>query len=74
MPLQDKIRFTERRIHEWVEHFGVNGCYVSFSGSGTTCLVAYKTKRRFIGIEKDEKYHKDSIDRLWQEQRQMKLF
>lgn len=32
MPLEDKIRFTKRRIQEWIDFYGVNGCYVSFSG------------------------------------------
>lgn len=41
MPLKDKIRFTERRIHEWVKHFGVNGCYVSFSGGKDSTVLLY---------------------------------
>lgn len=35
-----------------------------FSGSGTTCAVAKKFQRNYIGIEKDENYYKNSIDRL----------
>lgn len=35
-----------------------------FSGSGTTCEVAKEIDRRFLGIEKDKKYHKISADRL----------
>ena len=27
MPLEDKIRFTERRINEWVKEFGEDGRY-----------------------------------------------
>jgi len=35
-----------------------------FSGSGTTCVLSKELKRRFIGIEKLERYHKISTDRL----------
>jgi site-specific DNA-methyltransferase (adenine-specific) len=34
------------------------------SGSGTTAIACLKTNRRYICIEKDEKYHKLSIDRV----------
>ena len=44
MPLQDKIRFTERRITEWVEHFGVNGCYISFSGGKDSTVLMHFEK------------------------------
>ena len=33
-------------------------------GSGTTCLAARNTGRRFIGIEKDEGYYKVACERL----------
>ena len=35
-----------------------------FSGTGTTCAVAKKLGRQYIGIEMDETYHKGSINRL----------
>ena len=35
-----------------------------FCGSGTTCFVAKKLKRKYIGIEKDEKYFNISKRRL----------
>lgn len=35
-----------------------------FSGSGTTCAVSKKTRRRYIGIEMSEKYHNVSLRRL----------
>lgn len=51
MPLQDKIRFTERRIEEWVEHFGVNGCYVSFSGGKDSTVLLYIVRSLYPDIE-----------------------
>ena len=35
-----------------------------FCGSGTTCLAAKKTGRRYIGMEIDPEYHKIAVDRL----------
>jgi site-specific DNA-methyltransferase (adenine-specific) len=35
-----------------------------FSGAGTTCVVAKKLRRHFIGIEMSPKYHKRSLKRL----------
>jgi DNA modification methylase len=34
------------------------------AGSGTTCLAARNTGRRFIGIEKDEGYYRTACVRL----------
>ena len=45
-----------------------------FSGSGTTAVACHELKRRFICIEKDKDYYEQSKDRLWNVQRQMKLF
>ena len=39
MPLEDKIRFTERRIREWVNSFGEDGVYVSFSGGKDSTVL-----------------------------------
>ena len=32
LPLSLKIRMTQRRIRDWVEYYGKDGVYVSFSG------------------------------------------
>ena len=37
-----------------------------FSGSGTTCCVAKRLHRNFVGFEISQKYHKISMDRLLQ--------
>ncbi len=39
MPLADKIRFTNRRIEEWIKYFGKDGCYVSFSGGKDSTVL-----------------------------------
>lgn len=51
MPLKDKIRFTQRRIREWVEHFGVNGCYVSFSGGKDSTVLLHIVRELYPDIE-----------------------
>ena len=44
-----------------------------FSGSGTTALACHDLGLDFICIEKDEDYHKASVERLEQHKRQLKL-
>lgn len=51
MPLEDKIRFTERRIEEWVKEFGVNGCYVSFSGGKDSTVLLHIVRNLYPEIE-----------------------
>ena len=36
----------------------------SFCGSGSTCVAAFKSNRRFIGIEKDKKWSENSKKRI----------
>lgn len=53
-------------VHNLIANSSQEGDLVldCFSGSGTTCAVSKKLGRRFIGIEKDEKWHRISLDRL----------
>ena len=44
-----------------------------FSGSGTTAIACHRLERRFICIEKEEKYVELSRKRLKEEQAQMRL-
>lgn len=40
LPLDDKVQMTKRRIDDWVNQFGEDGVYVSFSGGkDSTVLV-----------------------------------
>lgn len=36
MSLKNKIEMTKRRIVEWVDEYGLDGVYVSFSGGKDT--------------------------------------
>lgn len=51
MSLEDKIRFTQRRITEWVEYFGVNGCYISFSGGKDSTVLLHIVRELYPEIE-----------------------
>ena len=39
LPLNLKVRLTQQRIREWVNHFGVDGVYVSFSGGKDSTVL-----------------------------------
>ena len=43
-------------------------------GSGTTAIACIKERRHFIGFELNEDYYKKACERIWNEQRQLKLF
>ena len=43
-------------------------------GSGTTAVACIKEKRHFIGFELNVDYYKKACERIWNEQRQLKLF
>ena len=51
MSLKDKIRFTERRIKEWVDEFGENGVYVSFSGGKDSTVLLDIVRKLYPSIE-----------------------
>ena len=38
-PLPVKIRLTESRIRQWVNEYGEDGCYVSFSGGKDSTVL-----------------------------------
>ena len=41
LPLEIKIRMTQQRIREWVNEFGVDGVYVSFSGGKDSTVLLH---------------------------------
>lgn len=51
MTLEDKIRFTNRRIKLWVEHFGEDNCYVSFSGGKDSTVLLKLVRDLYPNIE-----------------------
>lgn len=45
-----------------------------FSGSGTTAVACHNLNLQFIAVEKDKEYYEKSVTRLFEAQRQLKLF
>ena len=52
LPLEVKIRMTEDRIKGWVDHYGQEGTYISFSGGkdSTVLLDIVRNKMRYTKI------------------------
>lgn len=51
LPLSVKIRMTERRIKEWVDEFGIDGVYVSFSGGKDSTVLLHIARKLFPNIK-----------------------
>lgn len=39
LPLEDKVKFTKKRIHDWIEYFGLEYIYISFSGGKDSTVL-----------------------------------
>lgn len=51
LPLDVKIRKTQQRIREWVEHYGEDGVYVSFSGGKDSTVLLDIVRKMYPEIE-----------------------
>lgn len=51
LPLSAKIRMTEQRIKGWIEEYGIDGVYVSFSGGKDSTVLLYLARQ----IDRDVK-------------------
>lgn len=51
LPLSIKIRMTEQRIRNWVEEYGVDGVYVSFSGGKDSTVLLDIARRLYPNIK-----------------------
>lgn len=50
LPLEEKIRFSKRTIEEWVEHFGEDGVYVSFSGGKDSTVLLHLVRSLYPNV------------------------
>lgn len=61
-PTIKPLNLVERHLlHTTQENDLILDC---FAGSGTTCLAAKETNRRYIGFEIDPEYHKIAVNRM----------
>ena len=51
LPLQAKIQMTRQRIREWVDEFGEDGVYVSFSGGKDSTVLLDIVRKDYPNIE-----------------------
>lgn len=51
LPLELKIMKTKQRIREWVQRFGVDGVYVSFSGGKDSTVLLHIVRELYPDIE-----------------------
>lgn len=50
MSLEDKIKFSQMRIEQWVNEFGENGTYISFSGGKDSTALLHLVRSVFPNV------------------------
>ncbi len=45
LPLEIKIMKSQQRIREWVEHFGLDGVFISFSGGKDSTVLLHLARQ-----------------------------
>lgn len=51
MPLNTKVRLTQQRIREWVNKFGIDHVYVSFSGGKDSTVLLHIARQMYPEIK-----------------------
>ena len=51
LPLDLKIGLTQRRIRDWVNYYGSNGVYVSFSGGKDSTVLLHMVRQLYPDVE-----------------------
>lgn len=51
LPLELKVRKTQERIREWVNYYGTDGVYVSFSGGKDSTVLLHIVREMYPDIE-----------------------
>lgn len=51
LPLEIKVAKTKIRIREWVEHYGTEGVYVSFSGGKDSTVLMHLVREMYPNVE-----------------------
>ena len=56
LPLDEKIAIAQKAIREFVEHFGVDGIYISFSGGKDSTVLIHLCRQLYpdlVGLYSD---------------------
>lgn len=51
MPLKIKVRMTEERLRQWVDEYGIDGVYVSFSGGKDSTVLLDIARKLYPAIK-----------------------
>lgn len=51
LPLEIKVAKTQQRIREWVDYYGVDGVYVSFSGGKDSTVLLHLVRELYPRVE-----------------------
>ena len=51
LPLKLKIAMTKTRIREWINHYGVDGVYVSFSGGKDSTVLLDLVRQDYPNVK-----------------------
>lgn len=51
LSLSAKIRMTEYRIREWVDHYGEDGVYISFSGGKDSSVLLHLARKLYPDLQ-----------------------
>ena len=51
LPLNVKLRMTQQRIRDWVNEFGTDGVYVSFSGGKDSTVLLHIVRDMYPDVE-----------------------
>ena len=51
LPLELKIKMTQRRIRDWVKEYGEDGVYVSFSGGKDSTVLLHIVREMYPDTE-----------------------
>lgn len=51
LPLELKVMRTQQRIREWVQYYGVDGVYVSFSGGKDSTVLLDMARKLYPTIK-----------------------
>lgn len=50
LPLEVKVLMTKQRIREWIDEFGVDGVYISFSGGKDSTVLLHLVREEFPDV------------------------